>query len=94
VVEWTEPENIYKWGVLSYTATPDGESVEVYAVYDEGDGSGWQRANGGDPIGRNYSIGDDPDISPSDAVAVEVVLSRSDTSNNPRLDTAVRSWVL
>jgi len=92
ILEWPHPTDLYRWDVATFTETPDGETVDVFAAYD--DGSGWTRANGGDPISRNYSLADDPDISPSDEVRIEAELSRDDTSNNPTLDSAYRSWVV
>ncbi len=91
-VMWPSPTDLYEWDLATFTATENGEIVDVYAAYD--DGSGWTRANGGDPITRNYSLRDDPDISPSDGVRIEAELSRDDTSNNPTLDSAYRSWVV
>lgn len=91
-LEWPEPADLYEWDVATFTKTPDGETVDVFVAYD--DGLGWTRVNDGAPISRNYSLADDPDISPSDSVRIEAELFRSDTANNPTLDSAYRSWVV
>ncbi len=91
-LEWANPTDLYGWDVATYTVTEDGETVDVYVAYN--DGSGWTRTNGGNPISRNYSLGEDSNISPSDAVRIEAELSREDSSNNPTLDSAYRSWVV
>lgn len=92
LVEWPEPADLYEWDVATFTATEEGETVDVYVGIN--DGNGWQRANGGAPISRNYSLADDSAISPSDEVRIEAELQRDDTSNNPTLDSAYRSWEL
>jgi hypothetical protein len=89
-VEWPAPEDVYEWDCATYQQTPDGETVEVFAARD--DGTGWARVNGGDPIDRCYSLADDPQVSPSDNVRLEVKLERQDASNKPRLDAAYRTW--
>jgi len=92
VLEWARPTDIYEWDVATFTSSPDGETVDVYVAVD--DGSGWTLTNNAEPISRNYSLADDSNIDPDDQVRVEAELSREDTSNNPTLDSAYRSWVV
>ncbi len=92
VLEWDQPTDLYEWDVATYTKTLDGETVDVFVGIN--DGNGWQRANGGAPINRNYSLADDSDVTPDHSVRIEAELSRSDTANNPTLDSAYRSWVV
>jgi hypothetical protein len=91
-IEWPAPTDVYEWDTATYQRTLDGETVDVYVAYN--DGTGWTRTNGGNPISRNYSLGDDSNISASDEIRIEAELSRTDTANNPRLDSAYRSWIV
>lgn len=95
VVEWGDPgEDVYEWDAATFTRTPDGETVDVYAEYSDDGGSTWNVANGGSTIGRNYDLGSDPDVSATSEVRLRFELSRSDTSNIPSADSAYRSWFL
>jgi hypothetical protein len=89
-VEWPEPNDIVSWDAATYQRATDGETADVYIAYN--DGSGWSRANGGNPIPRDYDLSDDADIAASDRTRIEVELSRADTANNPKLKSAYRSW--
>lgn len=92
IMEWSHPADIYEWDVATFTRTLDSETVDVFVSYD--DGSGWTRTNSGNPISRNYDLSGDANISASDSVRIEAELSRASTSNNPTLDSAIRSWKL
>ncbi|MFB6099951.1 MAG: hypothetical protein ABEK16_01640, partial [Candidatus Nanohalobium sp.] len=91
-LEWSYPTDLYEWDVATYTRTLDNETVDVFVAYSTDGGSTWTRTNGGSPISRNYSLAKDSNISPSDNVRIEAELSRQNTSNNPTLDSAYRSW--
>jgi hypothetical protein len=95
-VEWDSgvPTDIFEWDVATFTQTLDGETVDVFVAYSNDGGSTWQRTNSGNPITRNYSLRDDPNITPDVDVRIETELSRADTSNNPTLDSAYRSWLV
>jgi hypothetical protein len=93
-LEWPDPEDVYEWDVATFTATEDGETVDVYVAYSTDGGATWSRSNGDNPISRDYSLADDPNISAIDEVRIEAVLSRANTANNPRLDAAYRSWLV
>jgi hypothetical protein len=93
-LEWGYPTDIYEWDVATFTRTLDGETVDVYIAYSTDGGSTWSRTNSGNPVTRNYSLSDDSNISPSDDVRIEAEISRQDTSNNPTLDSAYRSWLV
>lgn len=92
LLEWSNPADVYEWNIATFTKTLDGESVDVFVAYD--DGTGWTRTNGGNPISRNYSLADDANISDTDSMRFEVELARANTANDPRLDSAIRSWKL
>ncbi|WP_144901367.1 glycoside hydrolase family 32 protein [Halobellus captivus] len=93
-LEWPYPTDVYEWDVATFTTSPDGESVDVYIAYSTDGGSSWNRTNSGNPVIRNYSLANDPNISAGDDVRMEVELSRADKANNPTLDSAYRSWRL
>jgi len=88
------PEDIYEWGVVTFTRTLDGETVDVYLAYSTDGGATWTRTNGGDPISRRYDVGADGNVTPEMPVRFEVELSRQDTSNNPSIDSVIWSWRL
>jgi hypothetical protein len=93
ILEWERPTYIYEWDVATFTRTLDNETVDVFVAYSS-DGSTWTRTNGGKPISRNYSLNGDDNISNSDEVRIEAELSRTNTSNDPTLDSAYRSRFL
>lgn len=94
ILEWDSPVDIYEWDVATFTSTPDGETVDVFVARSDDGGSTWNRANGGAPISRNYSLADDSAISASDEIRIEAEISRANTSNSPALDSVYRSWSL
>jgi len=81
VLEWSMPADLAGWDIIPYEATEDGGTVEVYTI-DPSDGT---RLTGAldDP-------GDISGLSRSTNVAVEVVLERPSTSENPRLEAVYR----
>lgn len=92
-VEWTgERRDLYEWDTATYTATQGDGNVTVYIQHN--DGSGWTRANGGEPVSRNYSLNDDGAISPPDDVRFEFVVSRPNGDAIPTVDSAIISWFL
>jgi hypothetical protein len=95
-IEWDGgvPTDIFEWDVATFTRTLDNETVDVFVAYSSDGGSTWTRTNGGNPVSRNYLFKDDPNITASDDVRIEAELSRSDTANNPTLDSAYRSWLV
>jgi len=96
IVEWDTgvPEDLYEWGVATFTQTLDGESVDVYLAYSTDDGATWQRTYGGNPVDRHYDLAADDNVTPSTPVRFEVELSRASTANNPTLNSAIWSWRL
>ena len=92
-VAWTTDRDVYEWDRATYQESPDGETVDVYLAYSS-DGSTWSRTNGGSPISRGYDLGADSNIQPEDDLRFEVELSRTDTLNNPRLESAYLSWTV
>jgi hypothetical protein len=89
---WDEPADIHDWDKATYLVSEKNETVDVYVAYN--DGSGWERSNNGNPIPRNYSLSDDSEILPSYRVRLEAEISRTNTSNNPKLKAGYRSWKL
>jgi hypothetical protein len=96
VIEWDRgiPTDIFEWDVATFTRTLDGETVDVYVAYSSDGGSTWTRTNSANPITRNYSLNEDSNITPNLDVRIETELSRTDTANNPTLDSAYRSWLV
>lgn len=96
LIEWDRgiPTDIFEWDVATFTESPDGEAVDVFVAYSADGGSTWQRTNSGDPITRNYSLNEDANITSDVDVRIETELSRADTANNPKLDSAYRSWLV
>jgi len=86
-VEWPAPNDVFGWDVATFTASPDGESVEVY-VEEYRDGE-WTEIAG--PIDRGGSI---KAADPDNNVRFRVDLERSDGSNDPTLDSIARRWKL
>jgi len=80
-VEWPMPTDLAGWDIIPYEATEDGGTIEVYAI-DPSDGT---RLAG--PIA---DPGDISGLSRSTNVAVEVVIERPSTSENPRLEAVYR----
>jgi len=80
-IEWPMPADLAGWDIIPYEATEDGGTVEVYAV-DPSDGTRL--------AGPLDDPGDISSLSPSTNVAVEVVLERPSTSENPRLEAVYR----
>jgi hypothetical protein len=96
LIEWDRgvPTDIFEWDVATFTRTLDGETVDVFVAYSDDGGSTWTRSNSGNPITRNYSLRDDANITPDVDVRIEAELSRTDTANNPTLNSVYRSWLL
>lgn len=96
LIEWDRgiPTDIFEWDVATFTESPDGETVDVFVAYSSDGGSTWTRTNSGNPITRNYSLNEDTNITPDVDVRIETELSRSDTTNNPTLDSVYRSWLV
>jgi hypothetical protein len=86
LIEWDKgvPTDIYGWDVATFTKSPDGETVTV----DVEDGNGNVLLS---DISRNTDISS---VATSKNVKLRVSLSRNDTSNNPTLDSAYRSWLV
>jgi len=80
-VEWPMPADLAGWDIIPYEATPDGGTVEVYAI---------NPSDGTRLAGPLDDPGDISGLSRSTNVAVEVVLSRPSTSENPRLEAVYR----
>jgi len=85
-VEWPAPTDIFRWDAATFTRTPDGGTVTVNI--EENDGTGWTE------IATDISRGDSIDAAPDSAVRFRVDISRTDTSNNPTLDSIYRRYVL
>ena len=85
-VEWGPPSDVYAWDTAVYTATPDSETIEVYVEEDQS--GGWTEIAG--PITRGASI----DADPANDVRFRAEISRTDTSNDPTLDSIARRWKL
>jgi len=81
VVEWPVPADVAGWDIIPYEATENGGTVEVYAV-DPSDGTRL--------AGPLDDPGDISSLSRSTNVAVEVVLERPSTAENPRLEAVYR----
>jgi len=85
-VEWSNPSSVSRWETATYQDAPDGETVEVYAQTDDGNGwSDWST----NPVGS----GTDLSAIPSDhRVRFRIELSRNDKSNNPRVTLLNRQY--
>jgi hypothetical protein len=78
-IEFADPTPVGRWETASFQADEDTETVEVYVETDDGNGwSDWQS----DPIASGTNLSS---ISPDSRVRFRVEISRSDSSNNPRL---------
>ena len=93
-LEWPHPDPLYQWNVVTFSSSPDGETVDLFVEYSEDDGSTWNRTNGGNPVDRNYSLQSDTNIDKTTWVRYVVEISKSNEANNPTLDRAYRSWFL
>jgi len=87
-------EDVHEWDMATFSVTEDGATVDVFVAYSDDGGSTWTRANGGDPIDRNYLLAADTAISPSDSVRMEAEISREDPNDSPALDSVAWSWRL
>lgn len=85
-VEWGRPDDFRSWDQAILTKTPDSETVDVYI--EENDGSGWTEIAG--PI----ATGDDIPAKTSNQVRYRVELGRTNTSNNPRLESIYRRYII
>jgi len=92
-LQWAYPNDLYQWDTATFTRDLDGETVDVFVEYSDDGGSTWSRANGGNPISRAYQLDSDSAISVTSNVRLSVELSRTDTSNNPSLKSAYRSYL-
>jgi len=88
VVEWPQPNDVYRWDAATFQVTADGETVEVYVEESVDGGSTWTEIQG--PIGRGDQIRADP----GSRVRFRVELSRNNIANNPTLDAIYRRWVV
>jgi len=76
------PEGINSWDLATFSRTLDGETVTIDVL----DGSGTVLFS---DIGQNFDIST---VDNSKDVQIRANLSRSNTSNNPRLDYAARRF--
>ncbi|MFB6255258.1 MAG: hypothetical protein ABEH58_00785 [Haloplanus sp.] len=86
--EWPYPDDVYAWDTATFTRTLDTETVDIYIEESSDGGSTWTEIAG--PISRGDSIPADP----ANEVRFRVEISRSDTANNPTLDSISRRWKL
>jgi hypothetical protein len=86
LIEWDNgvPTDIFEWDVATFTRTLDNETVTV----DVEDGSGTVLLS---DIDRNTDISS---VAANTNVKLRANFSRNDTSNNPTLDSAYRSWLV
>lgn len=87
-VSWTETNDVYQWDALNFTRTLDNESVDVFVEESTDGGSTWTEIQGpvsrGDPIQANAGAD----------VRFRIDFARSNTSNNPSLDSIYRRYEL
>lgn len=81
IVEWPMPADLAGWDIVPFEVTPNGGTVELYAV-DASDGSRL--------AGPLEDPGDISGLPRSTNIAVEAVLDRPSTSENPRLESVYR----
>lgn len=87
-VEWPQPTDIFRWDAATFNATTEGETVDVYIEESTDGGSTWTEIAG--PISRGQPINAEPDSE----VRLRADLQRDDSSNNPRLNSVYRRWVV
>lgn len=85
VVEWPMPADVYRWDAAHFDTAGDG-TAEVYVEEDQA--GGWTEVAG--PI----SSGDSIPANPSNNVRLRVDLSRTLTSQDPRLTECYRRRVI
>lgn len=85
-VEPDDPVNYDSWDVVPFNATLDGESVDVYI--EEYSGGSWSEVAG--PI----ADGDNNPASAGNPTRFRVELSRSTSTNQPRLNAIYRRYVV
>jgi len=83
LIYWGNPEDVGSWDLATFSQTLDGETVTI----DVEDGSGNVLYS---DIGQNFDIST---VGSSKTVRIRARLSRSTTSNHPRLDYAARRYV-
>lgn len=87
-VEWPQPTDIFRWDAATFNATTEGETVDVYIEESTDGGSTWTEISG--PISRGQPINAEPDSE----VRLRADFQRDDDSNNPRLNSVYRRWVV
>lgn len=85
-VEWSQPNDVYRWDAATFQRTLDSETVQV--DIQEDDGTGWTT------IATDISRGQEITADPTSQVRYKVSLSRSNSNNNPTLDAIARRWVI
>lgn len=82
-ITWPEPADLAGWDIIPFEATEDGATVEVYAIDED---------TGDTLAGPLDDPGDISTLARSKNVGVGVELTRSDTSQNPRLEAVYRRY--
>ncbi len=90
IIEWSGVRSITEWKSVTFKRTLDNENVDVYLEYNNG--NGWNKTNNGNPIPRGYDLTTDSNISQDTDLRIDVNISRSNTSNNPRLNNVYLNW--
>lgn len=85
-VRWSSPNDIRSWDRAIFEANADSETADVYI--EENDGSGWTEIAG--PI----ATGDDIPAKTSSSVRYRIDFSRTSVSNNPRLESIYRRYII
>jgi len=88
IIEYEQPEDIYRWDSVLFQATEDGEAVTVDVQESTDGGDSWTT------IATDVSRGQEITADPSSEVRFRVQLTRSNPSNNPTLDAAYRRYVV
>jgi len=88
-ITWSNQADIGDWQAAAFERTTNGETMDVYLAFD--DGNGFNRTNGGNPIPNNYSIKDDSNIQGQDKLRYELEMSRQDTTTSVTFNAALLS---
>lgn len=87
-VEWPYPNDVYRWDAVLFQHTLDGETVTVDIQESTDGGSTWNT------IATDVSRGQEITALPESEVRFIVDISRSNTANNPTLNSIHQRYVV
>lgn len=89
IVEFENPDDIFRWDSATFQTTEDGETVTIDVEESTDGGASWTA------IATDIQRGQDiSDADPTGLVRLVINIDRSNTANNPTCDSVARRWVL